>query len=105
MSWVDLLVIDKDCTGQCLKDATAFIHYLNSEPTLISQLTGWPPRYLMPARASVYQNKDVIKAAPLYAVMRPILERAATPTDRHLGQDLRDYGHMLDKDLPAPAAK
>ena len=102
MAWVDLLVVDKNCTSQCLRDASEFIHFLNSEPTLVQHLTGYPPRYLMPARASVYANAELQKAAPLYTQLAPLLRDVATPTSSQLGPKLRDYGAKLDQDLPAP---
>lgn len=102
MSWVDLFVIDKKCVGQCLKDAIAFIRFVNSEAFLVQNLTGAPPRYLMPARTSVYANADIQKSSPLYAQIVPILEHAETPTGPGLEQKLRDYGAKLDKELPVP---
>jgi hypothetical protein len=102
MSWVDLLVISKRCTGQCLRNAIAFIHYLDSEATLVQHLTGTPPRYLLPARASVYANAELLKNAPLYTQFRPLIQDSATPTAPKLGPTLRDYGARLDKELPVP---
>ena len=105
MSWVDLLVISKRCTGQCLYDAIAFIRYLNSEATLVQHLTGSPPRYLLPARASVYANAELLKNAPFYSQLRPLIQDSATPTAPKLGPTLRDYGARLDKELPVPIPK
>jgi thiamine pyridinylase len=102
MSWVDLFVIDKKCMGQCLKDAIAFIRFVNSEAFLVQNLTGAPPRYLMPARASVYANAGIQKSSPLYAQLVPILEHAETPAGPGLEQKLRDYGARLDQELPVP---
>jgi hypothetical protein len=104
MSWVDLLTIGTGCNAQCLSDATAFISYVNSHATQVQALTGYPPRYLLPARASVYADPSIQKAAPLYRQIRPILEKADTPTALKLDQTLRTYGATLDHNLPAPPA-
>jgi thiamine pyridinylase len=104
MSWVDLLTIDKGCDGQCLSDATAFVSYVNSHVTQVRALTGYPPRYLLPARSSVYSDPSMQKAAPLYQQIRPIIEKAETPTAPKLDQTLRTYGATLDQNLPAPPA-
>lgn len=104
MSWVDLLTIDKNCNAQCLSDAKAFISYVNSNAAQVQALTGYPPRYLLPARASVYADPSLQKAAPLYQQIRPIIEKAETPTAPKLDQTLRTYGATLDQNLPAPPA-
>ncbi len=40
MSWVDMLTIDKSCTGQCLSDAVSFIKYVTDDATQLQALTG-----------------------------------------------------------------
>ncbi len=102
MSWVDLLTIDKGCVGQCLSDAVAFINYVTSDKIQLQVLTGSPPRYLLPASATLYSNPGLQKAAPLYKQIRPLIEKAETPTASMLDQTLRGYGDTLDKQLPAP---
>lgn len=102
MSWVDLLTIDTGCKAQCLTDAAAFVKYITSDATQLQALTGYPPRYLLPASATLYANPLLQKAAPLYNQIRPIIEKAETPTAPKLEQTLRTYGETLDKDLPVP---
>jgi hypothetical protein len=88
-----------------LSDAVAFIKYITDDATQLQALTGYPPRYLLPASASLYSNADLLKAAPLYKQLRPLIENAQTPTASNLDQTLRGYGGKLDNDLPAPPAK
>lgn len=99
MSWVDLFVISKRCAGQCLHDAIAFIRYVNSQSALLQHLTGDPPRYLLPARASMYTQASLLQKAPLYAKILPLVQDSATPTGAKLGPTLREYGARLDGDI------
>jgi hypothetical protein len=59
----------------------------------------------LPASASLYLNADLLKAAPLYKQLRPLIENAQTPTTSNLDQTLRGYGGKLDSDLPATSPK
>jgi thiamine pyridinylase len=100
MVWVDTLTVASSCTGQCESDATAFIRFVNSEQTLRDALIGFPPRYLMPARASVYSDPVVLKAAPLYPRFKSLVENADAPSAEHLNDTLRNYGRNIDACLP-----
>jgi thiamine pyridinylase len=101
ISWVDTLTIDDSCTGQCRRDAIAFVQFLNSEEILLSALLpdGIPPRYLLPARASVYTKAELAKAAPLYPALRTIIEKAVAPTGPNLNEKLREVGREVDSRL------
>jgi hypothetical protein len=48
---------------------------------------------------SLYTNATLINAAPLYKTLKPMVENADVPTDRHLNDDLRIIGKQIDKDL------
>jgi hypothetical protein len=102
VAWVDLFAIDAGCQGQCLADATALIRFLNSEETLLGELihgASRPPRYLLPARASLYRNQTLLLDAPLYPRFRTLIEHAESPTALNLNGQLRAVGKAIDKRL------
>ncbi len=101
ISWVDSLMIDRDCDAQCRRDATLFIQFYNSEETLLKALMTTPPRYLLPARTSLYDNAALMAAAPLYRKLKTFIEVAEAPTGKQLNDLLRRNGKTLDKNLPA----
>jgi len=102
MVWVDSLALARSCTGQCERDAVAFIRLVNSEETVRVALTGDPPRYLMPARSVLYSDPTVVGAAPLYPRLKSLVENAEAPSLNHLNDNLRNYGHDIDGQLPKP---
>lgn len=106
ISWVDSLTIDAKCVGQCQKDAVALIRFLTSDEMFLEAVMPkymQPSRYLLPARASIYNNQELIKQAPLYPKLRAIIEKAVTPTGEKLNDKLRAFGEKLDSDLNNPA--
>lgn len=102
ISWVDSLAIDGKCLGQCQRDAVALIRFLTSDEMFLEAVMPkymQPSRYLLPARASVYSNQELIKQAPLYPKLRAIIEKAVTPTGEKLNDKLRAFGEKLDSNL------
>jgi thiamine pyridinylase len=112
MSWVDSFTLSTGCTGTCVDDATRFIGMMNRDDTYMALLlpgslsflnvqTPGPrvPAYLLPAKVSLYTNATLTNAAPLYKALKPMVENADVPTDRHLNDDLRIIGKQIDKDL------
>jgi len=57
------------------------------------------PTYLMPAKASLYTNADLLNAAHLYPDLKALAENVTVPTDKDLNKNLRDLGKKLDGDL------
>jgi thiamine pyridinylase len=103
MVWVDSFVLSASCKGQCEQDAVSFLRFVNSEETQRWALAGSPPRYLMPARASLYSDPSVLKAARLYPKLRSLVESAEAPSAPNLNKKLRDDGKTIDGTLPEPA--
>lgn len=102
-AWVDTFAIAKACRGQCLDDATAFIAFVTSkEQVKQSLLPAWhtAPRYLLPAHVALYNDKDLLKEAPLYSRMLSSLQRAIPVTGYQLNTNLREIGKELDQRLP-----
>ncbi len=102
MSWVDSFVLDKKCKDQCAKDAVAFIQFMTQDDTYLVALLpkGGRPTYLLPAKASLYSNAELLRAAHLYPKLRKIIEQAAVPSALSLNEQLRNVGRQLDSDLP-----
>ena len=102
ISWVDSFVLDVDCTAQCAEDAAQFAKFMVSENTykeLLLHSTA-VPEYLLPARASLYNDPEIIRAARLYPKLKTIIEGAAVPSAAGLNDTLRQRGVDLDKQLP-----
>jgi len=102
MSWVDSFTLDKNCKDQCAKDAVAFIQFMNSDDVFLLALlpAGGPPAYLLPAKAGLYSNPNLLAKAHLYPKLKAIIETAAVPSALSLNEELRDAGRRLDADLP-----
>jgi hypothetical protein len=88
-----MLTISTTCDEKCLPDATAFIAHARY---------GAPPRYLLPARADLYTDKEVLAAAPLYSKLQPALSGAIPVRGRKLNVRLRAIGKKLDKEILKP---
>jgi thiamine pyridinylase len=106
ISWVDLLTIDKNCTGDKLNDAIAFIDFINREDEMLKALmpdnnTSRSARYLLPAKASLYANTNLLNAAPLYPKLRGIIEDSFPPVGTNMNATLRIYGATVDSFLSA----
>ena len=59
---------------------------------------GEAPRYLMPARASIFHNAKLLKAAPLYATLFEIMTNTTAVTGPNLTRNLETPGKKLQKD-------
>jgi len=102
ISWVDSYVLDVSCNKQCSADAVAFVSYMNSDAVYKQILLheGTAPAYLLPAKASLYQDTDLLKAAHLYPKLKAIIENATAPGGAGLNDSLRNIGKTLDSHLP-----
>ena len=103
VAWVDMYMVDSKATGVTLRDAEAFITFMMSLTTYENLLVppDKVPRYLLPARADVFENSKVLKSAPLYSKFRPIIDQAVPVTAPGLNDQLRKIGAKLDSALPA----
>jgi thiamine pyridinylase len=102
MSWVDSYVISAKCTGQCLQNAVAFIQYATAASTVAGALQGdsaGVPRYLLPARASLYSDTSITQNARLYPKLKTLIEQASAPSTDGLNTSLRTFGVKLDGEL------
>ncbi|HWJ36760.1 MAG TPA: extracellular solute-binding protein [Steroidobacteraceae bacterium] len=103
-AWVDGFTVANSCTGQCLADAEVFIREVASADAVKSTLLpadGQVPRYLMPAMASLYTDPALLRAAPLYKDLYPVVKEALAIRGLHLNSNLRDIGKKLDNDVLA----
>jgi len=103
ISWVDSFVIAKGCSSACLADAVAFIQYMNQDATYVSILQpspDVPPAYLLPAKATLFTNREVTGPAHLYPKLREIIEAAAAPSGSGLNDMLRNDGATIDAAFP-----
>jgi thiamine pyridinylase len=102
ISWVDSFALDKKCKDQCVKDAATFIDFMTQDDTYLLALLpkGGLPTYLLPAKAALYSNAQLLRAAHLYPRLKTIIEQAAVPSALSLNEQLRNVGRQLDSDLP-----
>jgi thiamine pyridinylase len=119
ISWIDSFTVRTNCTGDCYQDAARFIRFMQRDDVYLKLLLpdrpsfltnpdpkGTPPipAYLLPAKASLYSNVDLIKAAHLYPDLKRIIERASVPTAINLNKNLRiisaDVDAALSKAVP-----
>ncbi len=102
LAWVDILTVRKGLAPQKRKDALDFISEFTSEDFNRSLLVpgyGEAPRYLLPARAALYTDSAVTKAAPLYPRFKQIMLDAVTVTDAGLNDRLRKIGGKIDDSM------
>ena len=73
--YVDSFCLDKSLTGQKRADALKYIQWVTSRKAVVKQLAPTPDfvRYLSPARYSIYTDPALLKVAPLYEQMQPIM--------------------------------
>ncbi|OHD21206.1 MAG: hypothetical protein A2064_08605 [Spirochaetes bacterium GWB1_66_5] len=73
--YVDSFCLDKSLTGQRRQDALKYIQWATSRKAVVKQIAPTPDfvRYLSPARYSIYTDPDLLKVAPLYKQMQPIM--------------------------------
>ena len=113
ISWVDSFVVRNDCNDgdDCFKAASKFIKFMQRDdvymrlllPTRPSFLN-YPdgsgptpiPAYLLPAKANLYTNTDLLNFAHLYPELKAIIEGAAVPTDSGLNDTLRAVSKEVD---------
>ncbi len=76
--YVDSFCLDKSLTGQKRENALKYITWVTSRETVVHQLAPTPEfvRYLSPARLSIYTDPNLLKIAPLYEQLLPIMEIA-----------------------------
>jgi thiamine pyridinylase len=102
--WVDMFGIDARVHGAALADAEDFIRFVTSHETyrrLLIPEAGAPPRYLLPARDDVYQDRDVLNAAPLYTDLRRIIDGGVVGSAPHLIEAMHRAAATIDAELPA----
>jgi thiamine pyridinylase len=73
--YVDSFCLDKSLSGQKRADALTYIKWVTSRAAVVKQIAPTPEyvRYLSPARYSVYTDPELLKIAPLYKEMQPIM--------------------------------
>lgn len=112
ISWVDSFTVSTKCTDSCYQRAAAFIRFMQREDTYVKLLlpdrmsflenpAGPAPvaAYLLPARGSLYANKDLLSAAHLYPELKAIIERASVPVSEGLNQNLRVVSKAVEAAL------
>jgi hypothetical protein len=112
ISWIDSFAVRAGCSGDCYKDASQFIRFMQRDdvylklvlpgkPSFLTSPTGPSPvpAYLLPAKASLYSNTSLISIAHLYPDLKKIIESAAVPTDVDLNNKLRKVSSAVDTAL------
>ena len=102
LGWVDAFGIDSKVTGDKLRDATGFLMYMMSNDVYLKALIpdwGDAPRYLLPIYRSMYANPILLKNAPYYQKLLPLVERIITVSADGISPALRQVGKKLDKDF------
>src|SRR5262249_15795067 len=105
LGWVDTMCVRKNLSKQLTEDALDFIHFYTSEEfneQLLIPATGDAPRYLLPARVSLYSNQKILVMAPLYPRLLEIMKDAISVTGLHLNDNLRKAGGDIGHKLPVP---
>jgi thiamine pyridinylase len=111
ISWVDSFTVDAHCGSDCYSRAAKFIKFMQRDDVYMKLLLpGRPsylsypvaqtpppvPAYLLPAKASLYSNADLIKVASHYPKLKTIIEGAAVPSAEGLNQSLRTVSGDVD---------
>ena len=102
LAWVDVLTIRAGMDDRRKRDAEAFVAFVASEEFNTAALLpewGTAPRYLLPARATLYTSPKLLRAAPLYSKFRQIMESAVTVTGPKLNENLREIGKKIDQQV------
>jgi thiamine pyridinylase len=105
LGWVDAMCIRKDLAPQVSTDALDFIRFFSSEEfnrQLLIPAIDDAPRYLLPARLSLFTDQKILVMAPLYPRLLEIMKDAVSVTGPHLNENLRKAGGEIDKKLSAP---
>jgi len=107
MSWVDSYVLDRGCDPQRTRDAATFVGYMQSDQVykMILLHSGVAPAYLLPAKAALYQDQEVVRVAHLYPQLKSLIEDAEVPSDVGLNDELRGKGAQLDRELSCNPAQ
>lgn len=107
MSWVDSYVLDRGCDQQRTADAAEFVKYVESDQVYKTILlhSGVAPAYLLPAKAGLYRDQEVIRLAHLYPRLKRLIEDAEVPSDVGLNGELKAQGAQLDRELSCNPAQ
>ena len=62
--------------------------------------TGAAPAYLLPAKAALYNDAEIVGQAHLYPKLKGLIESTQAPSDIGLNDELRMLGAELDSQLP-----
>jgi thiamine pyridinylase len=111
ISWVDSLTVDAKCGSDCFARAAKFIKFMQRDDVYMKMLLpGKPsylsypiaqtpppvPAYLLPAKASLYSNADLVKVASHYPKLKTIIEGAAVPSTEGWNDSLRKVSADVD---------
>jgi len=99
LAWVDVLSVSKSCKGEARRDAENLIKFFNDEEftkCLLIPARGQAPRYLLPARSSLYGAPDLLAVAPLYTSFFEIMTNSISVTAPGLNEKLRSIGEFID---------
>jgi thiamine pyridinylase len=101
LGWVDAFGIDSKVTGAKLHDANNFIIFLLTDMMYRKALIpdwGDAPRYLLPAFRHLYTDAEILKTAPYYTKLLPLVEKVTTFSSDGISPALRQIGKKLDKE-------
>lgn len=101
LSWVDVVALRSGLSVVKNSDAVKFVQYYTSyelNKKLLIPDWGKAPTYLLPALKDLYNDKDVLNAAPLYTRFSEIIIDATAITGPGLPQNLRNIGQRIEAD-------
>jgi thiamine pyridinylase len=101
VGWTDALALDAKLSGQKLADAENFLTFCVSDDTYKMALIpdyGQAPRYLLPAYRTYYYDAEVLKNAPIYSQLIPIVEKMIPVKGKGMSASLRAIGKKIDKE-------
>lgn len=114
ISWVDSFAVSTACSDECYQDASKFIRFMQRDDVYLKLLlpgkpsfltnpnpkgTAPVPAYLLPAKASLYTNADLLIAAHLYPDLKRLIEGASVPMAIDLNKSLRSVSSDVDTAL------
>ncbi len=93
--FVDMLAINSSLRGDRRRLALELINVCTAKDTMLECLTPQdddkPSQYLLPVRASVFQDVTLLKKAPLYKDLGAIIDAKTSPRAFRIGPEVRDW--------------
>ncbi|CAN5604342.1 hypothetical protein BH11ARM2_BH11ARM2_39180 [soil metagenome] len=101
MAWVDMLSLRKGLGAQTGADARRFLDFMSSRALARALLIPAPwsfqaPRYLLPARRDMFDDADLLRAAPIYGRLKTIMLGSTNVPRAGLFEELNRVGSEFE---------